>query len=125
MVLVAVGWLYVALMMALAELVHPNGGALGALVTFVLYGLAPVGLLMYLMATPLRKKARLKAELATTQAQAINTDDVPASASITPYATDVPAPPAAAPNGSRSVREPDAGSHAPGAAAVAPMRKEV
>lgn len=117
MVLVAVGWLYVALMMALAELVHPNGGALGALVTFVLYGLAPVGLLMYLMATPLRKKARLKAELAATQALA--------NATTIPHATDVPAPPAAAPTGSRSVREPDAGSHATGVAAVAPVRKEV
>lgn len=57
MVLLAIGWLYVALMMALAEATHSNGSVLGAVVTFVLYGAAPVALAMYLMGTPARKKA--------------------------------------------------------------------
>jgi hypothetical protein len=99
MYLVAIGWLYVALMMALAELMHPAGGVLGALVTFVLYGLAPVGLVIYLMATPMRRRARAQAERLAARA-------------------------AQAPDGA-SVVQPDAGGHAPGAPAVAPIREEV
>jgi hypothetical protein len=58
MYLVAIAWLYVALMMALAEAMHPAGTGLGAVVTFLLYGLAPVSLVMYLLATPLRRRRR-------------------------------------------------------------------
>jgi hypothetical protein len=61
MYLIAMGWLYVALMMAVAESMHPNGGVLGAVITFVLYGLLPVALLVYLMGAPLRRK-KLKAQ---------------------------------------------------------------
>lgn len=57
MVLLTIGWLYVALMMAVAEANHSNGTVLGAVFTFVLYGVAPVGLAVYLMGTPARKKA--------------------------------------------------------------------
>ncbi|MEY8876458.1 MAG: hypothetical protein AB9M60_08120 [Leptothrix sp. (in: b-proteobacteria)] len=64
MYLVAIAWLYVALMMALAEAFHPAGGVLGAVVTFVLYGLAPVALVMYLMGTPMRGRDRKRRELA-------------------------------------------------------------
>jgi uncharacterized membrane protein len=66
MYLVAIGWLYVALMMALAEALHPQGGVLGAIVTFVLYGLLPVSILMYVMGTPMRRRARRAAEAAET-----------------------------------------------------------
>lgn len=47
MLVIAVGWLYVALMMAVAEANHPNGTVLGAVFTFVLYGLGPVALVLY------------------------------------------------------------------------------
>ena len=47
MFLIAIGWLYVALMMAVAEANHPNGTVLGAVFTFVLYGLGPVALILY------------------------------------------------------------------------------
>jgi len=47
MLLIAIGWLYVALMMAVAEANHPNGTLLGAVFTFVFYGLAPVALVLY------------------------------------------------------------------------------
>jgi len=57
MYLVAIAWLYVALMMALAEALHPGGTVLGAIVTFLFYGLLPTALVMYLMGTPLRRKA--------------------------------------------------------------------
>lgn len=62
MYLIPIAWLYVTLMMAVAEATNSNGTLLGALVTFVLYGLLPIGLLLYFMGTPARKRARLAAE---------------------------------------------------------------
>jgi uncharacterized membrane protein len=70
--LVIIGWLYVALMMSVAEATNPVGTVLGAIVTFVLYGVLPVSILMYLMGTPARKraiKAREAAELARERGQ--------------------------------------------------------
>jgi hypothetical protein len=64
MVLVAIAWLYVALMMALAEATHPGGTVLGALFTFFLYGVGPLALVMYLLGTPMRWRARRRAEAA-------------------------------------------------------------
>ena len=55
--LIVIGWLYVAVMMAVAEATNTTGTVLGALVTFLLYGLAPVALVIYLMATPARRRA--------------------------------------------------------------------
>lgn len=62
MYLVAIAWLYVTLMMALAEATHPNGTLLGAFVTLMLYGIGPLSLVLYLMGTPLRRKKRLAEE---------------------------------------------------------------
>lgn len=62
MYLIAIGWLYVALMMAVAEASNTNGSILGALITFVLYGLAPTALLMYILGTPARRRALKQAE---------------------------------------------------------------
>jgi membrane protein implicated in regulation of membrane protease activity len=62
MYLVAIAWLYVTLMMALAEAIHPNGTLLGAFVTLMLYGVGPLSLVLYLMGTPLRRKKRLADE---------------------------------------------------------------
>jgi hypothetical protein len=55
--LVVIAWLYVALMMAVAEATNTNGTVLGAVFTFLLYGLAPVALVVYLMGAPARRKA--------------------------------------------------------------------
>lgn len=60
--LVVIGWLYVALMMAVAEGSHPNGTLLGAVFTFLLYGVGPVALLVYLMGRPARRAARRRRE---------------------------------------------------------------
>jgi hypothetical protein len=71
MYLVAIAWLYVALMMAVAEATHSAGSLVGAFFTFVLYGALPVSLVMYLLGTPARKKAiraREAAELARRRA---------------------------------------------------------
>jgi mannose/fructose/N-acetylgalactosamine-specific phosphotransferase system component IID len=96
MYLIAIAWIYVVLMMALAEALSTQGTVLGAVVTFVLYGLLPLALVMYIMGTPGRKRALKEAE----QAEAAKT--------------------AASAAGSAA---PDGGDHAAGAA-IAPVRKE-
>ena len=55
-------WLYVAFMMAVAEATSPIGTLLGAAITFVLYGLLPVGLILYFMGSPGRRRANRQAE---------------------------------------------------------------
>ncbi len=62
MYLIVIAWLYVTLLMALAEAFSSQGSILGAIITFVLYGLLPMGLVVYLMGTPLRRKAIRKSE---------------------------------------------------------------
>ena len=57
MYLIPIAWIYVALMMAVAEATNTNGTVLGAIVTFTFYGLLPVGLIMYFIGTPGRKRA--------------------------------------------------------------------
>jgi hypothetical protein len=67
MYIVVIAWLYVALMMAVAEATSPVGSIIGAFFTFVLYGVGPVALVVYLMGTPARRraiKAREAAEFA-------------------------------------------------------------
>jgi hypothetical protein len=58
MYLVVIAWLYIAVMMAAAEATNPNGTVVGAIVTFFLYGIGPLALVVYLMATPARRKKR-------------------------------------------------------------------
>ena len=65
MTIVFIAWIYVALMMAVAEATNSNGTVLGAVVTFILYGVGPAALVMYIMGTPIRRKvikAREEAE---------------------------------------------------------------
>ncbi len=69
MFLVAIAWIYVALMMALAEATSSQGTVLGAIFTFLLYGLLPVSILMYLLGTPARRAARRRAEQVATSAE--------------------------------------------------------
>jgi hypothetical protein len=72
MYLVVIAWLYVTLMMAVAEATNSNGTVLGAIVTFVLYGLLPMGIVVYILGTPGRRralKAREQAEQAAWLAQ--------------------------------------------------------
>ena len=66
--LVVIAWLYVALMMAVAEATNTTGTVLGAFFTFLLYGLAPVALVVYLMATPARRRAIKEREAAEREA---------------------------------------------------------
>jgi mannose/fructose/N-acetylgalactosamine-specific phosphotransferase system component IID len=57
MYIVPIAWLYVTLMMSVAEATNTTGTVLGAVITFVLYGLLPVGLILYFMGSPARKRA--------------------------------------------------------------------
>jgi hypothetical protein len=97
MYLVAIAWMYVVLLMSLAEAFASNGTVIGALLTFVLYGVFPLSILMYIMGTPARKKALARTQSASPQE--------PVSAPV----------------------QPDQGSHSPSAcpdAAVAPVGKK-
>lgn len=62
MYLVIIAWLYVVVLMAVAEATSTTGSVLGAIITFFFYGLLPIGILIYVTGSPLRKKARLAAE---------------------------------------------------------------
>ena len=57
MYLIVIAWIYVVLMMSVAEATNATGTVLGAVVTFVLYGLLPTALVAYLMSTPARNRA--------------------------------------------------------------------
>ena len=74
MYIVVIGWLYVALMMAVAEATNANGTLLGAIVTFLLYGVGPVALVVYLMREPARKRRRKAAEAELTSAASLQPD---------------------------------------------------
>lgn len=76
MYLVAIAWIYVALMMGVAEATHASGTVLGGLITFVLYGVLPVALVLYLLGTPARRKAQ-KAREAAEQAAASADSNAP------------------------------------------------
>ncbi len=65
MILIAVAWIYVVLMMALAEATSAQGTLLGAVITFVLYGVMPLSILLYILGTPGRRRTRRAAEAAT------------------------------------------------------------
>ena len=72
MYIVAIAWIYVALMMGVAEATNTNGTVLGGIVTFILYGILPTAIIIYIMDAPRRKRVRLArereaSELATSQ----------------------------------------------------------
>jgi len=66
MLIVAAAWIYVVLMMALAEAFSSTGSVLGAVFTFLLYGVLPLAIVLYIMATPARRRARRAAEARAT-----------------------------------------------------------
>ena len=109
MYIVPMGWLYVAMMMAVAEATNDNGTVLGGLITFVLYGMVPVLLVLYPMGSPARRRG-IKAREAADAVLPANVE----GATVSTVDSTVSA-------------EPDASRHAAAAAqgdAVAPVRKE-
>lgn len=75
--LVIIGWLYVAMMAAVAEATSTSGSIAGGIFTFLLYGAGPVALVVYILATPMRKRAiraREEAEQAAKAAESAAPD---------------------------------------------------
>ena len=64
MYVVVIAWIYVVLMASVAEAVSSTGTVLGAIVTFLLYGLLPLGIVVYIMGTPGRKRMLKAREMA-------------------------------------------------------------
>lgn len=95
MYLVAIAWMYVVVMMTIVEATSANGTVIGAVFTFLLYGALPLGIVLYLLRTPARRRARLLTEASA------------ADVSIT----------------DRSPCQPDGGGH-PAGDAIAAERKE-
>lgn len=83
MYLVPIAWMYVVVMVAIVEATSPNGTWLGALFTLLFYGLLPVSVIMYVLGTPARRRARQAAEAAQAQAA------IAASAATAPDGRDV------------------------------------
>jgi hypothetical protein len=115
MYLIVIAWIYVVFMMSVAEATNSTGTVLGAVVTFVLYGLGPVALVVYLMGAPARSKA-IKKRAAQELAEQAAAEKAAGQADMPP---------------STLSAAPDAGSHAAGGAEavagdarVAPVGKE-
>lgn len=60
--IVALGWMFVVLLMAAAEASAPQGTLLGAFFTLLLYGALPLSIVLYVLGTPARKRARMAAQ---------------------------------------------------------------
>lgn len=73
MYIIAIGWLYVTLLMALTE-----GSVVAGVLSFVFYGLAPTALLMWLLGTTARRRRRAQREAAARHAEAAGADSSPA-----------------------------------------------
>ena len=110
MYVVVIAWIYVVLMAAVAEAVSTTGTVLGAVITFLLWGVLPLSIVVYIIGTPGRKRA-LQARAMAERAEA---DQVRAAAG-------------AASTAEVASVAPDADGKPPAAAqldAVAPVRKE-
>jgi hypothetical protein len=109
--IVAIGWMFVVVLMAAAEATAPNGTLLGAAFTLLLYGLLPLGLVLYILATPARKRMRQEAKAMASEASQ-GDPALAASPAIGP---------AIGPADASIRQQADAGGHA-ASAAVAPER---
>jgi hypothetical protein len=103
MYLVAIAWIYVTLMMAVAEANSPDGTVVGAVFTFLLYGAGPLAIVMYILATPARRRRARQREAAETALR-----EAPGRPKLPGADWAQPGPAAA------SGMQPDAGRHAAG-----------
>jgi hypothetical protein len=60
--LVALAWMYVVTMVAVVEVMSPQGTWLGALFTMLGWGLVPLAIVLYIVGTPARRRARRAAQ---------------------------------------------------------------
>ena len=80
--IIVIAWLFVVLMASVAEAVAPNGTVLGAIFTFVGWGVFPLSIVVYLLSTPMRRKARALRESAAEQANTDTTEATEATQKI-------------------------------------------
>lgn len=89
MYIVAIAWIYVVFMMSVTE--HT---VVAGIMTFLLYGVLPLSIILYLMGTPQRKRNRVKAEkILRDQKEA---DAAAAASSAEPMSTGEALPPSPA-----------------------------
>jgi len=84
--IVAVAWIFVVVLMAAAEAGSTQGTLLGAFFTLLLYGVLPLAIVLYVMGTPGRRRARRMAEAASPAATSAADGDgggEPAGARVT------------------------------------------
>jgi len=74
MYLIVIGWMFVVVMLAAAQALEP-GGWLRALATLLFWGLLPLAILLYILGTPARHRARRAAEAAAAAAASAQTPD--------------------------------------------------
>ena len=117
MYIVVIAWMYVVVMMSVAEATNSSGSVLGAVITFVLYGLLPISIVVYVMGTGARRKARQAAEAAVAAA-AITPSTVPSTAPSHAPSTATSTTHSTAPR-----LDPDGSGHAAGAAVAAERKK--
>lgn len=98
--LIALAWMYVVTMAALVEAFSPHGSVLGAVLTWLGWGALPLAIVLFIVGTPARKRARARAEAARAADAAPRADGSAAGSAA-----------------------PDGRGHAAGAA-VAPEREE-
>jgi hypothetical protein len=115
MYLIVIAWIYVVLMMSVAEATNSSGTVLGALITFVLYGVVPAALVAYLMSAPARNRA-IKKRNAAEMAQHAAGQALDAASNSR---SDSPDGGSHAPRGAETVTSPVASN-----GGIAPVRKE-
>ena len=117
MYIVVIAWMYVVVMMSVAEATNSSGSVLGAVITFVLYGLLPISIVVYVMGTGARRKARQAAEAAIVPA-VITPSTVPSTAP-----SPAPSPETSTTHSIAPRLDPDGSGHAAGAAVAAERKK--
>jgi hypothetical protein len=70
MLLVVIAWLYVVLMVAVAEATSSQGTLVSAVFTFLLYAVLPLSILTYLFFSPARRRAAKARAVAAEDAEA-------------------------------------------------------
>ena len=54
----ALAWIYVVLLVAVVEAISPHGTLLGAIFTFVFYGVLPLSIVLYIISRGSRRRRR-------------------------------------------------------------------
>jgi membrane protein implicated in regulation of membrane protease activity len=76
--IITIAWVFVVVLMALAEATSPQGTVMGALFTLLFYGALPLSIVLYVLGTPGRRRARAaQANQANQAGQAALTSEPP------------------------------------------------